>query len=98
MLANMHLKPAPLIVEIDQREDADVLLPLLTRLTHVPSLPLLLIGGQAVGSETSDRKGLMGEIRRLHEKGELTRRMLEAGSTVELGKKKGKRNQRRRSD
>lgn len=86
----MHLNPAPLVVEVDQREDAQVLLPLLTRLTHVPSLPILLIGGQAVGIDAPDIKSLMGEIRKLHDNGELTRRVAEAGATVQPGKKKGK--------
>lgn len=95
MLSNMHLKPAPLIVEVDQREDAHVLLPLLNRLTHVSAMPILLIGGQAVGTDASDTKGVMAEIRKLHEKGELTRRLLEAGATVESGKKRIKGNRRR---
>lgn len=88
----MHLKPTPLVVEVDQREDGHVLSPLLTRLTHVPSLPVLLIGGQPVGTDASDRKDLMAEIRRLHENGDLARRIVEAGSTLEFEKKKGKGN------
>ncbi|KAH0827998.1 hypothetical protein J3R83DRAFT_3643 [Lanmaoa asiatica] len=98
MLSNMHLKPAPLVVEVDQREDASVLLPLLTRLTHVPSLPILLIGGQPVGTGVSDTKGIMTEIRKLYENGELTRRILEVGAIVDFGRRKGKWNKRRRSD
>lgn len=86
----MHLSPAPLIVEVDQREDAQVLFPLLTRLTHVPALPILMIGGDPVGTETSDTRGLMAEIRNMHENGELTRRILDAGATPDAGKRKGK--------
>lgn len=89
MLTNMHLKPAPLVVEVDQREDADVLMPLLARLTHVPSLPILLIGGEAVGTDAHDTKGIMDEIRKLHKNGELYRRIFDAGSTVENKKGRG---------
>ncbi|KAG9316753.1 hypothetical protein JVU11DRAFT_2814 [Chiua virens] len=90
ILSNMRLKPTPLVVEADQREDAQILLPLLNRLTHVPTLPVLLIGGQPVGSGASDTKDLMGEIRRLHENGELARSILEAGAVVVPERKKGK--------
>lgn len=90
MLTNMNLKPTPLIIEVDQREDAQVLLPLLTRLTHVPALPIILIGGQPVGIDALDTRGVMAEIRNLHEKGELTRRILEAGATMQSGKRRGK--------
>lgn len=86
----MHLNPPALVVDADQREDAHVLLPLLTRLTHVPGLPVLLVGGQAVGTETSDIRGLMAEIRSLHDNGELSRRVFEAGATTATGKKKYK--------
>lgn len=90
MLSSMNLRPAPLVVEVDQREDADVLLPLLTRLTNVPALPLLLIGGQPVGIESSDTRSLMAEIRNLHENGDLTRRILDAGATMQSGRGKGR--------
>ncbi|KAG6375500.1 hypothetical protein JVT61DRAFT_3059 [Boletus reticuloceps] len=90
ILDSMHLNPAPLVVEADQRQDAHVLLPLLARLTHVPGLPVLLVGGKPVGSDLPDVKSLMAEIRRLHDDGELTRRVFEAGATVQPVKKKGK--------
>ncbi|KIJ18583.1 hypothetical protein PAXINDRAFT_161441 [Paxillus involutus ATCC 200175] len=91
MFSNMNLNPAPLVLEVDQREDAQVLIPLLVRLTHVPSLPILLIGGQPVGTDAQDTKSLMVEIRKLEASGELTRRVLEAGAIVQTGKKKGKK-------
>jgi len=94
LLANMNLNPAPLIVEVDQRQDAHVVMPLLARLTNVPTLPLLLIGGRPVGAEAVDAKELIAEIRRLHETGELTRRVVEAGATVQPGKVKGKKGRR----
>ncbi|KAF8557637.1 hypothetical protein OG21DRAFT_1505132 [Imleria badia] len=90
IVESMQLNPPPLVVDADQREDAHVLLPLLTRITRVPGLPILLVGGQAVGTEASDIKGLMAEIRNLHDNGELTRRVFEAGATIAPGRKKGK--------
>jgi len=90
LLSSMELSPAPLVVEVDQREDAHVLLPLLKRLTHVPALPILMIGGKPVGTETSDTRSLMAEIRKLHENGELAREILEAGATPDSGKRRGK--------
>ena len=90
MLSSMHIDPAPLVVSVDQREDAHVLLPLLARLTHVPGLPVLLVAGQAVGADAPDLKSLMADIRRLHENGELTQMVFDAGATIQPGKKKGK--------
>lgn len=94
----MHVDPAPFVVQVDQREDAHILMPLLARLTHVPSLPVLLVAGQAVGTDAPDLKSLMAEIRRLHESGELTQMVFEAGATVEPEKKKKKGKNRRRHD
>ncbi|KIK98486.1 hypothetical protein PAXRUDRAFT_823846 [Paxillus rubicundulus Ve08.2h10] len=91
MFSNMNLNPAPLVFDVDQREDAQVLIPLLMRLTHVPSLPIVLIGGQPVGTDAQDTKSLMVEIRRLQASGELSHRVLEAGAKVQTGKKKGKK-------
>jgi hypothetical protein len=94
----MHIDPAPFVVQVDQREDAHVLLPLLARLTHAPGLPVLLVAGQAVGANAPDLKSLMTEIRRLHENGALAQMVFEAGAMIEPGKKKGKGNNRRRRD
>ncbi|KIJ67772.1 hypothetical protein HYDPIDRAFT_173539 [Hydnomerulius pinastri MD-312] len=91
MLSNMHLQPSPLVFEVDQREDAPVLIPLLNRLTHVPTLPILLIGGQPVGTEAEDTKSLMAVIRGLHESGELSRMVLEAGAKLDSGKRRGRK-------
>ncbi|KAF9237577.1 hypothetical protein BU15DRAFT_88721 [Melanogaster broomeanus] len=89
MFSNLNLKPAPLVIQVDQREDADVLIPLLTRLTNVPSLPILLVGGQPVGSGMQDAKSLMTEIRRLYDGGLLVQRVLEAGAKIDIGKRRG---------
>ncbi|EMD37672.1 hypothetical protein CERSUDRAFT_114315 [Gelatoporia subvermispora B] len=84
MLADMYLRPAPTIIEVDQRPDEDVLAPLLFRLTSTSELPILLIGGRTVGS--------MQEIRYLRNKGELQRMISDAGAVIDGAKrKKGKK-------
>ncbi|KAH7888885.1 hypothetical protein F5I97DRAFT_1803204 [Phlebopus sp. FC_14] len=88
MFSNLNLNPSPLVFEVDQREDAQVLLPLLTRLTHVPALPIILIGGQPIAADTQDRKAVMAEIRGLHESGELARLVLEAGAKLDAGRRR----------
>ncbi|KAG0707113.1 hypothetical protein DFH29DRAFT_76295 [Suillus ampliporus] len=83
MITNMDLRPSPAIFEVDQREDADVLIPLLHRLTDSTELPLMLIGGKPVGS--------MATIRELNESGELQKMIADAGA-VFVGAKKKKGN------
>ncbi|KAL7418052.1 hypothetical protein BDY24DRAFT_8704 [Mrakia frigida] len=51
-LADLHIHPAPLIMDIDQRSDADTLLPLFQRLIGRSELPILLVGGELVGGWT----------------------------------------------
>lgn len=64
--------------------DAQVLIPLLYRLTASDSLPILLIGGSPVGS--------VDAIRELDASGELKKRVTEAGAVVDGAKrKKGRR-------
>jgi glutaredoxin-related protein len=78
----MHLKPAPTIIDVDIRDDADVLTPIIARLTSSPELPVLLIGGKYVGS--------IANVRDLHESGEL-RKLITASGAVIDGTKRGKR-------
>lgn len=81
ILTNMYLRPAPTIIDVDTRDDFEVLPPLLSRLTSTPELPILLIGGKSVGS--------IEEIRSLHETGEL-QQMITASGAVLNGTKKPK--------
>lgn len=60
-------------MDVDIRDDVDVLAPLLSRLTLSPDLPVLLIGGVSVGS--------IAKIRTLHRSGEL-RQMIQASGAV----------------
>ncbi|KAI0675376.1 hypothetical protein C8Q78DRAFT_965031 [Trametes maxima] len=80
VLAELYLRPAPTIVDVDQRPDESVLAPLLLRLTSTQELPILLIGGRTVGSSK--------EIRYLAAKGELQRLITEAGGVIDGARKK----------
>ncbi|KAF8608996.1 hypothetical protein BDV93DRAFT_214696 [Ceratobasidium sp. AG-I] len=80
IFASYKLKPAPTIIEIDERADAAVLEPLLYRLTGQKSIPITLLGGRSIGSLT--------DISNLHESGELKRAMELVGATIVPPKKK----------
>ena len=102
MLSDLNLKPEPVIIEVEHRRkcltyaerspltrrdyqtaDEDVLRPLLRRLTSTTDIPILLVGGRTVGTAE--------EIRYLFKKGELARKMNEAGALVNGNRKKGGR-------
>lgn len=98
MLAELNLKPEPVIIEVEHRRaslcphlvsllysprriaDEEVLRPLLSRLTKSTDIPILLVGGNTLGT--------MEEMRYLYKKGELARKMNGAGAIVNGGKKK----------
>ncbi|CAE7202937.1 unnamed protein product [Rhizoctonia solani] len=80
IFASYKLKPAPVIFEVDQREDAAVLEPVLYRLIGETSLPIVLLGGRSIGSPAN--------IAKLHESGDLERAMKSAGVTIVPPKKK----------
>ncbi|KAF8973018.1 hypothetical protein BDZ97DRAFT_1900855 [Flammula alnicola] len=80
MLAELYLRPAPTIIDVDVRDDAEILMPMLRRLTSFPELPVLLIGGKPVGS--------LEEVNALHKSGELQKMITEAGSLIDGAKKK----------
>lgn len=63
--------------------DANVLLPLLHRLTSISTLPNLLVGGNPVGS--------IEDIRELHANGELRQLISSAGAVIDGGPKKKKK-------
>lgn len=58
MLSQYKIDPPPLIVEVDQRADAETLIPLLARLLGSPQLPQLVLGGTAAGSYKEAQKAL----------------------------------------
>ncbi|KAK0462620.1 uncharacterized protein EV420DRAFT_1619126 [Desarmillaria tabescens] len=49
ILADLYLRPAPMIMDVDVREDSAVLEPLLERVLATDDLPILLIGGHYSG-------------------------------------------------
>jgi glutaredoxin len=81
----MYLKPAPTIIDVDIRDDANVLAPIIARVTSL-DLPVLLIGGKAVGS--------IDNIRALHQNGEL-RKLITASGAVIDGAKRRKHSRKR---
>jgi glutaredoxin-related protein len=80
ILEDLRLHPAPTIVDIDMRDDVEVLKPALDRLTSMPEIPLLLIGGKVVGT--------MDEIKDMSKDGRLQKLLAEAGAVVNGQKKK----------
>jgi hypothetical protein len=45
----LNLTPPPTIIDVDTRDDADVLIPLLHRLTSTDAFPILIVAGKPVG-------------------------------------------------
>ncbi|KAI0315231.1 hypothetical protein OF83DRAFT_1200866 [Amylostereum chailletii] len=82
IIDSLYLRPTPAVFDVDQRDDAAVLVPLLHRLTAVDSLPILLIGGVPVGS--------IEDVRELDASGQLRRLITAAGAEIDGGRKKKK--------
>lgn len=80
ILDNLNLYPSPTIIDVDIRDDAEVLLPVLKRLLPFSELPVLLIGGRAVGSTK--------EVHELEKSGELQKLITASGSTIDGAKRK----------
>jgi len=83
ILGDLYLRPAPTIIEVDQRVDEGVLAPLLFRLTGKSELPILLVGGRPLGT--------LEEIRYLKKKGELQRMVTAAGAELYGARRKQKK-------
>lgn len=81
VLAELLLKPAPTIIDVDVRDDVDVLVPMLARLTSSSELPVLLIGGNPINSSIEN-------IKELRQSGELQKMITAAGSLINGAKKK----------
>jgi len=73
----------PTIIDVDLREDADILAPMLKRLTSSPDLPVLLVGGKPIYS--------VEEVRELEKTGELQKIITAAGSLINGSKRKKSR-------
>lgn len=84
ILLGLNLLPAPTVIEVEYRGDEEVLRPLLFRLTDTTELPILLVGGKTVGT--------VQEILYMHQKGDLSRKIAEAGAIIDgVKKKKGRK-------
>ncbi|KAK8869737.1 hypothetical protein IAR55_000305 [Kwoniella newhampshirensis] len=82
MLAEYKIKPSPLIVDVDQRNDHSIFIPVLARLLGTTDLPQLLLQGEALGS--------YHEVLKLRETGTLQSTLEESGAVTvrEIKKKK----------
>jgi glutaredoxin len=49
LLSTYKISPPPMILEIDQRSDAQHLVPLLARLLGKEGLPQVIVGGKTIG-------------------------------------------------
>ncbi|KAG6879657.1 hypothetical protein C0992_000099 [Termitomyces sp. T32_za158] len=79
ILAKMNLQPSPTIIDVDIRDDAKVVEPIICRLTSSLELPVLLIGGRVIGS--------IEKIRVLEESGELHKLVTASGAVIDGSKK-----------
>jgi glutaredoxin-related protein len=80
ILADMRLRPAPTIIDVDVRDDAEVLQPILSRLTSQTDFPILIIGGRPVGN--------VERVREMVKSGELKKLVTEAGAVVNGARRK----------
>ncbi|KAK7043214.1 hypothetical protein VNI00_008568 [Paramarasmius palmivorus] len=79
-LTSLHLQPPPTIIDVDMRDDSEVLTPLLYRLTSSAELPILLIGGKPIGTTEVFREKAAS--------GELQQQIREAGAIINGGGKR----------
>ncbi|KAF9462437.1 hypothetical protein BDZ94DRAFT_1165919 [Collybia nuda] len=80
MLKKMNIRPAPTIIDVDIRDDAEVLMPMMSRLTSALEFPILLVGGKYVGS--------IEDIRAMDKSGELRKAISASGAVIDGGKRK----------
>ncbi|KIO30723.1 hypothetical protein M407DRAFT_5478 [Tulasnella calospora MUT 4182] len=83
IIDSYKLLPKPVVIEVDERRDADIISPLLHRLTSSPTLPILLVGGKPAGT--------VDQIQAAHEDGSLKRLLAEAGAVIGGSEKKKKK-------
>jgi hypothetical protein len=82
---SFNLRPTPVVIDINERVDADVLEPVLRRLTG-SSFPILLVHGILIDVSTADR------LEELNKSGTLKGLVSEAGAVINGGKRrKGRR-------
>jgi hypothetical protein len=83
MLADYKITPSPLIIDVDQRRDHLLFIPLISRLLGTTELPQLLLQGKSVGS--------YHEVLEMRDKGTFRETLESSGAvTVRDAKKKKK--------
>jgi len=86
LLDSFNLRPAPVVIDINERVDVDTLEPLLHRLSGSSSFPILLVHGILIDVSTADR------IQELDKSGTLKKLVSEAGAIINGGRRrKGRR-------
>jgi len=85
IIDGLNLSPPPTIFDIDERDDANVLTPLLHRLTSSTELPILVIGGKPVGT--------ISQIKSLQRSRNLHKMVTNAGAVIDgtLRRRKGRK-------
>lgn len=82
ILDGFNLKPSPTIIDVDVRDDADVLMPILRRLTASDELPVLIVAGELVGT--------IEDIRKWKADGTLREMIVQSGAMIDGARKKKK--------
>jgi len=74
LLALYDLQPPPMVIEVDLREDSDLIKSILTRLTGRATFPNVILKGQSVGGSDT--------LLELHERGKLAPLLRKSGIEV----------------
>lgn len=74
LLNTYNIQPPPYIVEVDIRDDSNVLKALLTRLTHHTTFPNIVVRGKSIGGND--------QLQALHENNSLLKILQDAGATA----------------
>jgi len=86
LIDSFNLRPTPVVIDMNERLDADTLEPVLQRLTSSAPFPILLVDGVLVDVSSAER------LQELSESGTLKKLVSEAGAVINGGKRrKGRR-------
>ncbi|KAF8326547.1 uncharacterized protein EI90DRAFT_2929741 [Cantharellus anzutake] len=80
ILEDLDLSPLPIEMDVDLRSDGERLRRLMYRLTRSKSVPIVLVGGKAIGT--------VDEFEKQHANGQLHKKILAAGTKIRAGKSK----------
>ncbi|KAH6914429.1 thioredoxin-like protein, partial [Coprinopsis sp. MPI-PUGE-AT-0042] len=75
LLESYRIQPPPKVIEVDTREDGQIIKNLLTRLTAHSTFPNVIIQGRSIGGSDS--------LQSLHASGELEKLIKSTGATVQ---------------